>query len=53
MSFLIESTAFVILFFSFVHYTNRAILIKQRNEEAAAYDQSPVPDVVEDSEEKK
>ena len=53
MALLIESTAFVILFFSFVHYTNRAILIKQRNEEAAAYDQSPVPDVVEDSEEKK
>lgn len=53
MALLIESTAFVILFFSFVHYTNRAILIKQRNEEAAAYDQSPVPDVVEDSEKKK
>ena len=53
MALLIESTAFVILFFSFVHYTNRAILIKQRNEEAASYDQSPVPDVVEDSEEKK
>ena len=53
MALLIESTAFVILFFSFVHYTNRAILIKQRNEEAAAYDQSPVPDVVENSEEKK
>ena len=53
MALLIESTAFVILFFSFVHYTNRAILIKQRNEEAAAYDQSPVPDVIEDSEEKK
>ena len=32
MALLIESTAFVTLFFSFVHYTNRAILIKQRKE---------------------
>ena len=29
---LLESTAFVTLFFSFVHYTNRAILLKQKNE---------------------
>ena len=53
MALLIESTAFVILFFSFVHYTNRAILIKQRNDEAAAYDQSPVPDPEEETKEKK
>jgi UDP-GlcNAc:undecaprenyl-phosphate GlcNAc-1-phosphate transferase len=32
MALLIESTAFVTLFFSFVHYTNRAILAKQRKE---------------------
>ena len=32
MALLLESAAFVILFFSFVHYTNRAILIKQRKE---------------------
>ncbi|SEQ04606.1 UDP-GlcNAc:undecaprenyl-phosphate GlcNAc-1-phosphate transferase [Treponema bryantii] len=32
MALLIESTAFVTLFFSFVHYTNRAIIIKQKKE---------------------
>ena len=33
MALLLESLVFVILFFSFIHYTNRAILIKQQNEE--------------------
>ena len=32
MALLIESTAFVTLFFCFVHYTNRAIILKQKNE---------------------
>ncbi len=32
MALLIESAVFVILFFSFVHYTNRAILAKQNKE---------------------
>ena len=32
MALLIESTAFVTLFFSFVHYTNRAIIAKQKKE---------------------
>lgn len=32
MALLLESTAFVTLFFSFVHYTNRAIILKQKNE---------------------
>ena len=32
MALLIESTAFVTLFFSFVHYTNRAIILKQKKE---------------------
>ena len=32
MALLIESTAFVTLFFSFVHYTNRAVIAKQLNE---------------------
>lgn len=32
MALLLESTAFVTLFFSFVHYTNRAIIAKQENE---------------------
>lgn len=36
MALLIESTAFVTLFFSFVHYTNRAVILKQKNEAAAA-----------------
>lgn len=35
MALLIESTAFVTLFFSFVHYTNRAVILKQKNEAAA------------------
>ena len=30
MALLLESTAFVTLFFSFVHYTNRAIILKQK-----------------------
>ena len=34
MALLLESTAFVTLFFSFVHYTNRAVIIKQMNEAA-------------------
>ena len=33
MALLLESLVFVILFFSFIHYTNRAILLKQQNEE--------------------
>ena len=32
MALLIESTAFVTLFFSFVHYTNRAVILKQQKE---------------------
>ncbi len=32
MALLLESTAFVTLFFSFVHYTNRAVIAKQQNE---------------------
>lgn len=36
MALLIESTAFVTLFFSFVHYTNRAVILKQMKENAAA-----------------
>ena len=32
MALLLESTAFVILFFSFVHYTNRAVILKQKKE---------------------
>ena len=32
MALLIESTAFVTLFFSFVHYTNRAVILKQKKE---------------------
>ncbi len=32
MALLLESAVFVILFFSFVHYTNRAILAKQRKD---------------------
>ena len=36
MALLLESTAFVTLFFSFIHYTNRAIVAKQANSEAAA-----------------
>ena len=32
MALLLESTAFVTLFFSFVHYTNRAIILKQQKE---------------------
>ena len=35
MALLIESTAFVTLFFSFVHYTNRAVILKQKKEAAA------------------
>ena len=31
MALLLESTAFVTLFFSFIHYTNRAIVAKQAN----------------------
>ena len=34
MALLLESTAFVTLFFSFVHYTNRAVILKQMNEAA-------------------
>ncbi len=34
MALLLESTAFVTLFFSFVHYTNRAVIAKQLNENA-------------------
>ena len=34
MALLIESTAFVTLFFSFVHYTNRAVILKQQNQAA-------------------
>ena len=52
MAILLESAAFVVLFFSFVHYTNRAILIRQRNEEAAAYDQSPAAEINETPAEK-
>ncbi len=33
MALLLESLVFVILFFSFIHYTNRAIILKQQNEE--------------------
>jgi UDP-GlcNAc:undecaprenyl-phosphate GlcNAc-1-phosphate transferase len=36
MALLLESTAFVTLFFSFIHYTNRAIVAKQANSEATA-----------------
>ncbi len=38
MALLIESTAFVTLFFSFVHFTNRAVMLKQntKTEEPAA-----------------
>lgn len=32
MALLLESTAFVTLFFCFVHYTNRAIILKQQKE---------------------
>ncbi len=32
MAILLESTSFVTLFFSFVHYTNRAIILKQKKE---------------------
>ena len=32
MALLLESTAFVTLFFSFVHYTNRAVILKQQKE---------------------
>lgn len=36
MALLLESTAFVTLFFSFIHYTNRAIVAKQAKEMAEA-----------------
>lgn len=36
MALLLESAVFVILFFSFVHYTNRAILAKQKNDAKTA-----------------
>ena len=43
MALLIESTAFVTLFFSFVHYTNRAIIAKQKkeNQEQKALNSQP------------
>ena len=33
MALLIESITFIILFFSFVHYTNRAVMLKKQKEE--------------------
>ena len=39
MALLIESTVFVTLFFSFVHYTNRAVMLKNAAEEAAKKDE--------------
>ena len=34
MALLLESITFIILFFSFVHYTNRAVMLKKQKEEA-------------------
>lgn len=31
MALLLESTTFIVLFFSFVHYTNRAVILKKKN----------------------
>ena len=36
MALLLESITFIILFFSFVHYTNRAVMLKKQKEEAEA-----------------
>ena len=36
MALLIESTSFVTLFFSFVHYTNRAVILKQKKKPASS-----------------
>ena len=52
MALLIESTAFVTLFFSFVHYTNRAVILKQQKEAEEKKEQqenkeSPEPPVAE------
>ena len=52
MALLIESTAFVTLFFSFVHYTNRAVILKQKNEAAAAAEQGTVEETASAPEEK-
>ena len=40
MALLLESLVFVVLFFSFIHYTNRAIILKQQNEEKQNTDKS-------------
>ena len=40
MALLLESLVFVVLFFSFIHYTNRAIVLKQQNEEKQNTDKS-------------
>jgi UDP-GlcNAc:undecaprenyl-phosphate GlcNAc-1-phosphate transferase len=58
MALLIESTAFVTLFFSFVHYTNRAVILKQMNEAAksaegpASEEEKPAATSAENPEEK-
>ena len=58
MALLIESTAFVTLFFSFVHYTNRAVILKQMNEAAksaespASEEEKPTAASAENPEEK-
>ena len=42
MALLLESTAFVTLFFSFVQYTNRAVILKQKKEAEAKAAESAV-----------
>ena len=53
MALLLESTTFIILFFSFVHYTNRAVIHKNQKvavETLEALNNAKVEDIGETSE---